>query len=78
MWVGLQYTLVEREPSSLCNIVTSKNGITCPCTLSEVNRMFWLMELIWASIPSTWSAGTAVKYKDIIHIISLPEYSRDW
>ena len=45
MWVGLRYTLVEREPSSLCNIVTSKNGITCPCSLSEVNWMFWLMEV---------------------------------
>ena len=42
---GLRYTLVEREPSSLCNIVTSKNGITRPCSLSEVNWMFWLMEL---------------------------------
>ena len=62
MWVGLQYTSVEREPSLLCNIVTSKkNGITYPCSLPKVNWMFWLMELVWASIPSTWSGGTAVR-----------------
>ena len=59
MWVGLQYTVVEREPSSLCNIITSKNGITCP--LSEVNWILGLIELMWASIPSTWSAGTTVR-----------------
>ena len=58
MWVGLRYTLVEREPSSLCNIVTSKNSITC---LSEVNWMFRLIELMWASILPTWSAGTAIR-----------------
>ena len=51
----------RERPSSLCNIITSRNGITCPCSLSEVNWMFWLMELMWASIPSTWSAGTAVR-----------------
>ena len=36
MWVGLQYTLVGRELSSLCNIITSKNGIICPRSLSKV------------------------------------------
>ena len=39
MWVGLQYTLVEREPSSLCIIITFTNGITCPCSLSKVNSV---------------------------------------
>ena len=29
-------------------LCTSENGITCPCSLSEVNWMFWLRELMWA------------------------------
>ena len=39
-------------------IVTSKMVLTCP-SLSDMNWMLWLMELMWASISSTWSAGTA-------------------
>ena len=71
VWVGLRYTLVEREPSSLCNIVTSKNGITCP--LSEVNWMFWLKDLMWAQ--HSINLVCWYRRKDIIHI-SLPKYCR--
>ena len=46
-------------------IITSKNGIRCPSSLLEVNWMLWLMEFMWAYIPSTYHR------KDIIHI-SLP------
>ena len=39
-------------------ILTSRKDITCP-SLSSVNWMLWSMELMWSSISTTWSAGTA-------------------
>ena len=51
VWVGLRYTLVE-----LCNIVTSKSDITCPCSLSSELDVLVDRVDVGPSIPSTWSA----------------------
>ena len=57
MWVGLRY---RERAIIMVQYHNIQNGMTCPCSLSKVNWMFWSMELMWASIPSTWSAGTVI------------------